>query len=110
MSAINNQQNAMALELAALKAELANLKAGKTKGPQKAIKAGTSGTVVLTGYRQFPFSFFKAEILDILQRADEIKNFIAANDASLNQGKNDKRFEAAKAAAAAQWASKQAHA
>ncbi len=93
-------------ELALLRAENALLKADKAKGPAKTIKAGTSGTVVLTGYRQFPFSFFKAEILDILARAEEIKTFIVANDSNLNQGKDDKRFEAAKAQAALEWAAR----
>lgn len=92
--------------IARLTAENEALKQPKAKGVTKAIKAGTSGTVVLTGYRQFPFSFFKAEILDILQRAEEIKSFIAANDSALNQGKEDKRFDAAKALSAAAWAAR----
>lgn len=71
--------DAMAAELAQLRAENAALKANQ-KPVRNGMKVGEKGGLSLYGYGRFPITLYKTAWLDILDRADEIKAFIKAND------------------------------
>jgi hypothetical protein len=100
---------AMQAELEALKA--ANLKMQEELAAKKAgtltIKAGVSGTVCLYGIRaKGPAAYYPEEWEKIFTQVEAIRAFIKANPDKVSQGKDDKRFEAAKAAAKAAYEAK----
>ncbi len=68
-------------ELERLRAENENLKkAGRGK---LAMKVSEKGALSVYGMGRFPVTLYKEQWLRLLTMADEIKAFIAANDASL---------------------------
>jgi hypothetical protein len=71
----------MQSELERLRAENESLKkAGRGK---LAMKVSEKGALSVYGMGRFPVTLYKEQWLRLLTMADEIKAFIAANDASL---------------------------
>ena len=68
-------------ELEKLKAENAALKARGSKG--LSMKVSEKGAVSIYGMGRFPVTLYKEQWLKLLGMADEIRAFIAANDAQL---------------------------
>ncbi len=68
-------------ELARLRAENENLrKAGRGKST---LKVSEKGALSVYGMGRFPVTLYKEQWLRLLEMADEIRAFIAANQASL---------------------------
>ena len=64
-----------------LQAENAALKKGATSGIR--MKVSEKGAVSVYGMGRFPVTLYKEQWLKLLGMADEIRAFIAANDAQL---------------------------
>jgi hypothetical protein len=69
-------------ELEKLRAENAALKGGAAK-PR--LKVSEKGAVSIYGMGRFPVTLYKEQWLRLLDMADEIRAFIAANDAQLKR-------------------------
>ena len=69
-------------ELERLRAENAALKGGAAK-PR--LKVSEKGAVSIYGMGRFPVTLYKEQWLRLLDMADEIRTFIAANDAQLKR-------------------------
>ena len=69
-------------ELERLRAENAALKGGAAK-PR--LKVSEKGAVSIYGMGRFPVTLYKEQWLRLLDMADEIRAFIAANDAQLKR-------------------------
>ena len=70
-------------ELERLRAEVAALKASQQKGLRLQVSA--KGGVSLYGIRRFPVTFYVEEWERILGMADDIKAFMAENQAALKR-------------------------
>jgi len=69
-------------ELERLKAENANLKkASKTR--ELTLKVSQKGAVSLYGMGRFPVTLYKEQWLKVLDKADDIKEFIQDNESQL---------------------------
>lgn len=78
-------QEQMAAEIARLRAENDTLVKDKTlKG---GLKVSTKGALSLYGLQRFPITLYKKQWLALLAKSEEIKSFIMANDAMLQDGK-----------------------
>lgn len=75
--------NDMLAEMARLKAENAALKVEKKKA--LGLKVSQKGAVSLYGLGRFPVTLYAAQWERLLEKAEEIKAFIAANEADLNR-------------------------
>ena len=72
-------------ELARLREENAALKARTSKAKSVTMKVGAKGGLSIYGLGRFPFTFYREQILKILDMADEIRAFITANDSRLTR-------------------------
>lgn len=68
-------------ELEKLKAENANLK--KSPSKELTFKVSQKGAVSVYGMGRFPVTLYKEQWLKLLDKADEIREFIDNNDSSL---------------------------
>ena len=71
----------MKAELDRLRSENAALKKGTSSGVR--MKVSEKGAVSVYGMGRFPVTLYKEQWLKLLGMADEIRAFIAANDAQL---------------------------
>lgn len=78
----------MAEELAQLKAENEKLKADKSKKKEITFKVSQKGAVSVYGMGRFPVTLYKEQWQRLLERKDDIMEFISENDADL-KSKND---------------------
>ena len=78
---MNNQE--LQAELARLTAENEELRAKQPKAPGLTLKVGDKGTVALYGIGRFPVSLYRSQWERVLGHADQIREFIAANEARL---------------------------
>jgi hypothetical protein len=69
------------LELERLRSENAALKKGATAGIR--MKVSEKGAVSIYGMGRFPVTLYKEQWLRLLDMADDIRAFIAANEAQL---------------------------
>jgi len=69
-------------ELARLKAENESLKKAPARGALS-LKVSEKGAVSVYGMGRFPVTLYKEQWLKLLNMAEEIKNFIKANDSKL---------------------------
>ncbi len=67
-------------ELERLRAENAAL---KSRAPKETIRISDKGGVSVYGLGRFPVTLYKEQWLKLLDMADEIRKFIAENDAKL---------------------------
>jgi hypothetical protein len=74
-------------ELERLRQENAALKKGAGSGLR--LKVSEKGAVSVYGMGRFPVTLYKEQWLRLLDKADDIRDFIAANDAQL-KAKGDK--------------------
>jgi hypothetical protein len=74
---------AMAEELERLRAENERLKKTSTKRQEISLKVSEKGALSLYGLGRFPVTLYKEQWLKVLERADEIKGFIAENNERL---------------------------
>ncbi|MGB6916688.1 MAG: hypothetical protein WBE42_28645 [Pseudolabrys sp.] len=74
-------------ELERLRQENAALKKGAASGLR--LKVSEKGAVSVYGLGRFPVTLYKEQWLRLLDTADDIRTFIAANDAHL-KAKHDK--------------------
>jgi hypothetical protein len=74
-------------ELERLRQENAALKKGAASGLR--LKVSEKGAVSIYGMGRFPVTLYKEQWLRLLDRADDIRAFIAENDAHL-KAKHDK--------------------
>jgi hypothetical protein len=65
-----------------LAAENAALRAN-AKPVRNGLKVSEKGAVSIYGYARFPITMYKATLLDILNRADELRQFVKDNDSKL---------------------------
>ena len=72
-------------ELDRLRAENAALKARASKTKPITMKVSEKGGLSIYGLGRFPFTFYREQIETILGMADQIRAFIAANDARLSR-------------------------
>jgi hypothetical protein len=63
-------------------AENAALKAN-AKPVRNGLKVSEKGAVSIYGYAKFPITMYKATLLDILNRAEELRQFVKDNDSKL---------------------------
>lgn len=70
-------------QLAALKAENDALKTAQAKRNTLTLKVSGKGALSLYGVGRFPASFYRSQWERILDHADEIRKFIAANEKAL---------------------------
>ena len=77
----------MKAELERLRRENAALKKGASSGIR--MKVSEKGAVSIYGMGRFPVTLYKEQWLRLLDMADEIRSFIAANDTAL-KSKQDK--------------------
>lgn len=76
-------------ELERLKAENAALK--KTTSRGLSLKVSAKGALSVYGMGRFPVTLYKEQWLKLLDLADDLRSFIAANDAQLKaKGQDDK--------------------
>ena len=68
-------------ELERLRSENAALKKGASTGIR--MKVSEKGAVSIYGMGRFPVTLYKEQWLKLLDMSDEIRKFIAANDAQL---------------------------
>jgi hypothetical protein len=87
-------------EIEALKAELAAMKA--RSAARLTLKVSALGAVSLYGLGQWPVTLYSGQWEKVLGLADDIKAFIAEHREELATGKEDKRFDAIRAARAAE--------
>ena len=78
---MNNDADAMKAELEKLRAENEALKKTKEKG--LSMKIGEKGGLSVYGLGRFPVTLYKEQWKRLLAMADEIQNFIEANDDKL---------------------------
>lgn len=80
-----NQTNTMSAqeksELTALRAELAALKSKKAASVK--LKVSEKGAVSVYGLGRFPVTLYKEQMETLLEKAEEIRSFIAANTFAL---------------------------
>jgi hypothetical protein len=74
-------------ELERLRQENAALKQGAVSRPR--LKVSEKGALSVYGMGRFPVTLYKEQWLRLLDMADEIRSFIATNDAAL-KSKQDK--------------------
>ena len=74
-------------ELERLRQENAALKQGAASRPR--LKVSEKGALSVYGMGRFPVTLYKEQWLRLLDMAEEIRSFIAANDAAL-KSKQDK--------------------
>jgi hypothetical protein len=74
--------NDVQAELERLRAENESLKAGRAKGAVS-LKVSEKGAVSLYGLGRFPVTLYKEQWDRLLGQADQIRAFIAENDAKL---------------------------
>jgi hypothetical protein len=70
-------------ELAKLKAENAALKQAKPARGTLSMKVSEKGALSIYGMGRFPVTLYKEQWLKLMGIADEIKDFIEANDSKL---------------------------
>lgn len=80
-------------ELAKLRAENAALKAQKDAKSTIAYKVSAKGALSVYGLGRFPTTLYKEQWTRLLDSADAIRAFIAANDTEL-RGKDDDKTKA----------------
>lgn len=89
---MNNQRTVTSQELektlALIKAlteenEALKLEASKPKANGSGLKVSVKGAISIYGYGKFPITVYKDTMLKILDRGDEIRAFIKANDDKL---------------------------
>ena len=78
---MGNDVDDMAAELQRLRAENEALKKGKDKG--LSLKIGEKGGLSVYGLGRFPVTLYKEQWIRLLDMAEEIRSFIAANDDKL---------------------------
>jgi len=71
----------MKAELERLRSENAALKKGASPGPK--MKVSDKGAISVYGMGRFPVTLYKEQWLRLLDMAEEIRAFIAANEAKL---------------------------
>jgi hypothetical protein len=93
-------------EVARMMAEIARLKAenealSKAKAPSQPIKLTDKGGVSVYGVGRFPVTLYRSQWLKLIAKLDEIKAFLEANKARLDEveAKHGEAKAAAKAAA-----------
>jgi len=72
-------------QLDALKAENTALKASKPKAPGVTLKVGKAGGVCVYGLGRFPTTLYAGQMERLLDHADKIRAFIAANASTLKR-------------------------
>lgn len=77
---INAEQ--LQAQLTALQEENARLKAARS--PKPTLKVSDKGGISLYGIGRFPVTLYKNQWTTVLNMADEIRGFIADNEASLS--------------------------
>jgi hypothetical protein len=70
-------------ELEALKAENEKLKAGKKGSGELTFKVSAKGAVSVYGLGRFPVTLYKEQWERLLERVDDLKDFIKENEADL---------------------------
>lgn len=80
---MSNPEDLLA-EIARLKAENESLKKPAARGVIS-YKVSDKGAVSVYGLGRFPVTLYKEQWEKLLERADELRQFIAANDASLKK-------------------------
>jgi hypothetical protein len=78
-SMISNSDLAIREELARLRAENAQLKAGQAPGRRPSLKVSEKGAISIYGMGRFPITLYLGQMEKLLAMADEIRQFIAAN-------------------------------
>jgi hypothetical protein len=73
----------MQAELERLRRENAELKEGRKRGGAMSLKVSQKGAVSLYGMGRFPVTLYKEQWTRMLDFGDEIRKFIAENEASL---------------------------
>jgi hypothetical protein len=68
--------------IALLQEQNAALKAN-AKPVRNGLKVSEKGAVSIYGYARFPITMYKATLLDILDRAEELRQFVKDNDSKL---------------------------
>jgi hypothetical protein len=53
------------------------------KPVKNGLKVSEKGAVSIYGYARFPITMYKATLLDILNRAEELRQFVKDNDSKL---------------------------
>lgn len=76
-------QESLEQELAKLKAENEKLKAEKTKSRDITFKVSQKGALSVYGMGRFPVTLYKEQWEKLLDRKDDILEFISANEAEL---------------------------
>jgi hypothetical protein len=76
------ENQAMMAKIEALILENAKLKGDANKA-RNGLKVSEKGAVSIYGYARFPITMYKATLLDILNRADELRQFVKDNDSKL---------------------------
>ncbi len=71
-------------ELERLRAENERLKAEKKPGRPTSLKVSEKGGVSVYGLGRFPVTLYKEQWLRLLDRADDIRTFIKANESRLS--------------------------
>ena len=77
----NNDPDNVQDELQRLRAENERLKKGASKG--MSLKVSEKGALSIYGMGRFPVTLYKEQWLKLLDMSDDIRAFIAANDAQL---------------------------
>lgn len=72
--------DSMAAELERLRAENEQLKKGSTKVQGISLKVSEKGALSLYGLGRFPVTLYKEQWIKVLEKADEIREFIKTND------------------------------
>lgn len=78
---MSESEEELRAELARLKAENEALKGTATRGTS--IRVGEKGGVSVYGLGRFPVTLYKEQWLRLLDMAEDIRAFIAANEAKL---------------------------
>lgn len=78
----------MQKELERLRAENEKLKSGKSANRGIWMKVSPKGAVSIYGMGRFPVTLYKEQWTRLLEKADEIRQFIKDNDSQL-KGKED---------------------
>lgn len=76
-------QESLEQELAKLKAENEKLKAEKNKSRDITFKVSQKGALSVYGMGRFPVTLYKEQWEKLLDRKDDILEFISANEAEL---------------------------
>jgi hypothetical protein len=77
----SNDSDGLKGELERLRAENERLKKGASRGTS--LKVSEKGGVSVYGLGRFPVTLYKEQWKKLLDMADEIRNFIEANDSQL---------------------------